>query len=74
MDAQELEVPEKVAIIWVENFNTIVSKMRNTKSLTIDMKPKDAIKLDIAELDKSQTYLEEEVLPEDGLSCYVSAY
>ena len=29
------------------------------------MKPKDAIKLDIVELDKSKTYPEEAVLPED---------
>ena len=31
--------------------------MNNTKSLMIDMKPKDAIKLEIVELDKSETYL-----------------
>ena len=63
--------PEKVVTVLVENFNTIVSEMSNTKSLTIDMKPKDAIKLGIVELDKFQTYSEEEVLPEDGLSWYL---
>lgn len=36
-----------------------------------DMKPKDEIKLDIVELDKSETYAEEEVLPEDGLCRYL---
>lgn len=30
------------------------------------MKPKDAIKLDIVELDKSEVYPEEELLTEDG--------
>ena len=36
------------------------------------MKPKDAIKLDIVELDRSETYLEEHVLLEDGL--YINLY
>ena len=36
-----------------------------------DMKLKDAIKLDIVKLDKSETYPEEEVLPEDGLYRYL---
>ena len=46
MDAQELKDPEKVSTIWVKNLNKIVNKMNNTKSSMIDMKPKDAIKLD----------------------------
>ena len=33
----------------------------------IDMKPKDAIKVNIIELDKSGKDSEEELLPEDGL-------
>ena len=65
MDAQELQDPEKVSTIWVKNLNKIVNKMNNTKSSMIDMKPKDAIKLDIAPLDK--TYSE----PEDGLYRYL---
>ena len=32
--------------------------MNNTKPLMIDMKPKDAIKVDIAVLDKPETYPE----------------
>lgn len=36
-----------------------------------DMKPKDEIKLDIVELDKSETYAEEEVLPEGDLCRYL---
>lgn len=35
------------------------------------MKPKYAIKRDIAKLDKSETYPEEDVLPEDGLYRYL---
>ena len=65
MDAQELHDPEKVPAIWVNNLNKIVNKMNNTKSSMIDMKSKDAIKLDTAPLGK--TYPEETVLPEDRL-------
>ena len=43
--------------------------MNNTKSLIIDMKPKNAIKLDTVQLDK--TYPEESVLPEDGSYSYL---
>ena len=39
--------------------------MNNTKSLMIDTKPNDAIKIDTIPLDK--IYPEETVLPEDGL-------
>ena len=69
MDAQELQDPEKVSTIWVKNLNKIVNKMNNTKSSMIDMKPKDAIKLDTVPLDKK--YPEETVLPEDGLYRYL---
>ena len=57
MDAQELQDPEKVLAIWVKNLKSIANKMNNTKSSMIDMKPKDAIKLDTVQLDK--TYPEE---------------
>ena len=69
MDAQELQDPEKISTIWVKNKNKILNKMNNTKSLIIDMKPKDAIKLDTVSLDK--TYPEETLLPEDGLYRYL---
>ena len=69
MDAQELQDTEKVSTIWVKNLNKIVNKMNNTKSSMIDMKPKDAIKLDTVPLDK--TYPEETILPEDGLYRYL---
>ena len=64
LDAQELQDPEKVSMIWVKNLKKIANKMNNTVSSMIDMKPKDAIKLDSVPLDKS--YLEETILPEDG--------
>ena len=43
--------------------------MNNTKSSMIDMRQKNAIKLDTAPLDK--TYPEESVLPEHGLHRYL---
>ena len=43
--------------------------MNNTKPSIIDMKPKDAIKLDTVPLDK--IYPEEIVLPGDGLYRYL---
>ena len=69
MHAQELQDPEKVSTIWVRNLNKIVNKMNNTKSSMIDMKPKDAIRLDTLLLDKM--YPEKTVLPEDGLYKYL---
>ena len=70
MDAQELQDPEKVRTIWVKNLNKTMNKMNNTVSSMIDMKLKDAIKLDTVPVDK--TYPKETVLPEDGL--YRSLY
>ena len=52
MDAQELQDPEKVSENWIKNLNSIVNKVNKTKSLMYDMKPKDATKLNILELDK----------------------
>ena len=69
MDAQELQGPEKLSMIWVKNMNKIVNKMNNTVPSMISMKPKDAIKLDTVPLD--QTYLEEAMLLEDGLCRYL---
>ena len=69
MDAQELQVPEKVSMIWVKNLKNTVSKMNNTVSSMIDMKPKDAIKPDTIPLNK--TYPTETVLPKDGLYRYL---
>ena len=64
MDAQELQQPENVSTIWVKN-----QQMNSTKSSMIDMKPKDAIKLDTVQQDKK--YPKESVLSEDGLYRYL---
>ena len=69
MDAQELQDSEKVSTIWVKNLNKTVNKINNTESSMIGMKLKDAIKLDTVPLDKK--YLEETVLPKDGLYGYL---
>ena len=69
MDVQELQDPENLSTICVKFLNKIVNKMNNTVSSMIDMKPKDAIKLDTVPLD--QIYPEETVLPENGLYRYL---
>ena len=60
MDAQEPQDPEKVSAIWV-NLNTTVNRMNITKSSMVDMRPKNTIIVDIAELEKSEPYPEENV-------------
>ena len=45
--------------------------MNKTKSSKKEKNPKDAIKLDLVVLDKSQTYSEEKMLTEDGLYRYL---
>ena len=69
MDAQELQDPEKVLTICAKYLNKIVKKMKSTKSSMIDMKPRDAVKLDTVSLGK--IFPEETVLPEDGLYRYL---
>ena len=69
IDAQGFQDPAKVLTIWVKNLNKDVNKTNDSKSLMIDMKPKGAIKLYNVPLDK--TYLEETVLPKDGLYRYL---
>ena len=70
MNAQEFQDDKEVSAIWVKSPGSIVNKMNNTKSCMFDMKPKNAIKPDFAKLDKSETYPEENVLPEDSLCRY----
>ena len=48
--------PSNTSGIWFDNLDSIMNNMENTKSLMIDMKLKDVIKLDIIELHKSETY------------------
>ena len=61
MDAQELQDPGKVSVIWIKNVNSI------------SMKLKDEIKLDIMDLNKSKTCPEEKELPgNDYTYIYIS--
>ena len=71
MEAQDLQYPEKVLIIWIKRPNRIAKKMKNTKLLMIVIKPKNATTLGIFKLDKSGNCPEENVLPEDGLCVYM---
>ena len=71
LNARELQNLEKVSEIWFKNLNSIEKKIKNTKSSTLLMRLKDAIKLEIVKLDKAETNLEEKVLPEDGLNIYL---
>lgn len=73
MNAQELRNPKKVSEIWVKNSTEQdLSKMKYPKSLMIVMKPKEALKLNMVELDKFETYHGEEGLPEDGSCKYLN--
>ena len=53
MDAQGLQNPKKVLTISVKNLDPAVKRLNNTVMLMIDMKPKDAIKLDAVPLNKT---------------------
>ena len=66
-DAQELNDPEKVSLRWVKHLYALVDELNNTETEMIEMKPKDAIKLNEVPPVDQESYLEEEVLPEDGL-------
>ena len=66
MDTQELQNLEKVSTIRVKNFVSIISKINSSKSLMTDIKLKDEIKMDIAKIDKFETYPQENVLPKNG--------
>ena len=65
MNDQELQNPQNVLTIWVENVDPAVKRLNNKVPSMIGIKPKDAIKLDTVMSDKK--YPEETVLPEDGL-------
>lgn len=71
LNARELQNLEKVSEIWFKNLNSVANKIKNTKSSTVLMRLKDAIKLEIVKLDKPETNLAEKVLPEDGLNIYL---
>ena len=70
-DAQELNDPEKVSLRWVKHFYGLVDELNDMETEMIGMKPKDAIKLKEVPLVSLESYLPEEVLPEDGLYRYL---
>ena len=70
-DAQELNDPEKVSLRWVKHLYGLVDELNNMETEMIGMKPKDAIKLKEVPLVARESYLPEEVLPEDGLYRYL---
>ena len=45
-DAQDLNDPEKVSVTWVKHLYGLVDELNDTTTEMIEMKPKDAIKLD----------------------------
>ena len=65
IDPKELQSTKNVSTIWVKNLGPAVKTLSNTISSMIVKKPKAAIKLDTAPLDK--TFPEETILPEEGL-------
>ena len=70
-DAQELNDPEKVSLRWVKHLYGLVDELNDTETEMIGMKPKDAIKLDEVPLVARESYLSEEVLPDNGLYRYL---
>ena len=71
MDGQDLQDPEKMSALWVQNLQSFVRKMKKPESLMIGMKPKDTVKKKYLQLLKADWYPKEEVLPEDGLCKYL---
>ena len=70
-DAQELNDPDKVSVTWVRHLYELVDKLNDTETQMIEMKPKDAIKMDRVPLVNQENYPPEETLPENGLYCYL---
>ena len=71
-DAQELNDPEKVSSRWVKHLYGLVDELNDMETEMIGMKPKNAIKLKEVPLVSRESYLPEEILPEDGLYRYLS--
>ena len=70
-DDQELNDPEKVSTRWVKHLYGLDDELDDAETEMIGMKPKNAIKLNEVPLVARESYLPEEVLPEDGLYRYL---
>ena len=70
-DAQDLNDPEQVSSRWVKHLYGLFDELNDTQTEMIGMKPSDAIKLNEVPLVNRENYPPEEVLPEDGLYCYL---
>ena len=70
-DAQELNDPEWVSLIWVKHLSGLVDCLNKTKTQEIGMSPKDAIGLKKVPLVNQESYPPEDALPEDRLNCYL---
>ena len=70
-DAQELNDPEKVSSRWVKHLYGLVDELNDMETEMIGMKPKDSFKLKEVPLVARESYLLEEILPEDGLYRYL---
>ena len=63
--------PEKVSSRCVKHLYGLVDELNDTETEMIQIKPKDAIKLNEVPLVDRESYPPEEVLPEDGLYQYL---
>ena len=57
MGGQDIQDLENMSAIWMQNLESFVRKMNNTKSLMIGMKPKDTINDTDLDLVKAEGYL-----------------
>ena len=70
-NAQELNDPEQVSLMWVKHLYGLVDELNDTWTEMTGMKPKDAIVLDQVPLVARESYPPEDTLPEDGLYRYL---
>ena len=70
-DAQELNDPKKVSLIWVKHLYGLTDRLNNTETEITGMKPKNAIELKEVPLVNRENYPPKDTLPEEGLYHYL---
>ena len=65
----KLNNPENKSSIWVKHLYGLVDQLNDTETQMTGMKPNDAIELE--EVPLVESYPPENMLPEDGLYCYL---